>query len=607
MRDRNPRQIHPLERTSIPYRHITFDTEAHVTERAGGHVQRWAVGAASYDNLDPRRRNPLTERATFTAPERLWAWVLERCSPRQRTVLWAFNLAYDLRIAGALVHLPRAGFTLDGISLEGTAAWAIFRNGPVTLLCCDLRSWLPATLADVGRDLGLGKTEDWRPGLTRDQLRQHVERDVEITRAAALTVLQFVRDEDLGPFRPTGAGQSNAAWRRRFLTHPPHVHADPDLLALERTAMWTGRCEAWQHGKLSTGPYVEYDLERCYANIAHHHLLPARLHARWASPSVRRYERLRCEWKILARVRVTTSEPVAPAAHQGRMIWPVGTFDTVLWDPEIDLALQHGADLELLEAWLYEPAPVLRDVTGWILDGLEDPDAVTPPLVRRMLKHWSRAVVGRVAMRYREWEEWARTEEHGLELGVHLDRRTGHRTDYLHVGRSWRVLSALRESDGSLPMVTGYVMSEARRRLYELSEDAGPMGVVYMDTDSLIASPPGALLLEERIARDGAYGLRAKDTWRRLEIRGPRNLALDTTPRIAGVPLRHRRVAPLEFETEHWSTLKASMLTGELDHVSVHQRRIQVLGRDPRREHLPYTLTRPIRLGGEPDASPDRS
>src|SRR6185437_15145303 len=116
-------------------------------------------------------------------------------------------------------------------------------------------SWLPGPLSRVAQDVGLSKLPGDPLEETGRQLAARCKRDALITATAADRILHWLDTEGLGPFRPTGAGQSHAAYRRRFMTAAPLVHADTAALAAERAAMHTGRAEAWAHGRHQAGPY----------------------------------------------------------------------------------------------------------------------------------------------------------------------------------------------------------------------------------------------------------------------------------------------------------------------------------------------------------------
>jgi hypothetical protein len=395
----------------------------------------------------------------------------------------------------------------------------------------------------------------------------------------------MVEAGDLGPWSPTGPGQSHSAWRRRFLSCRPLVHDHTRVIELERRAAWTGRCEAWRHGVLAGGPFIEYDLDAAYCEIAAGCELPRMLvgpieeHA-----AVKRAVEVD-RYAILARVRVRCREAVLPTLHRDQIVWPVGTFETVLWDPELRLAIEAGCNVEYLESYAYRRGPVLRDVAAWILRELEDASLVGDGIRRRLLKHWARALIGRCGMRYRSWEPWGRAHEPDVTMGFILDYETGVERELLQVGHELKVLTDYEESRDSLPQIPGWVMSECRVRLWRLMQTAGLSHVVYVDTDSIIVDRAGA----ERIAEAETAGLlpplHVKGRYSRMKVDGPRMLDVDHERRRSGIPLSAGIQDGTRLSGEVHRSLKRALMDRGISTVEIVERTFEPSALDIRRVH----------------------
>lgn len=593
---RTAHYITPLKRDAIPSAHVIFDVETRLVARAGIAEQRWVVGVC-----EPVRRYPngfygSDVRVACWTPLGLWQAITSHCRGRQRLVVWSHNLPFDLRVSGALRWLPQLGFKLEGIVLERTAAWASFTSAQGSLLCCDLLSWLPVPLDVIARDMGVPRRDFNYAQADDDALAGRCREDVSLTTKAVCRMLTWLAENKTGPFRPTGSGQSHACWRRRFLHSKVLIHDDEALLVAERTAMWAGRCEAWRHGKVGSDGLHEWDLNLAYCRIADECKVPVRFKHRTGGMSVCDIEHYAARGALLAEVAVTTEVPVVPCQVGERIIWPVGTFRTLLWDPELLLAVEHAKGVEVIRTWYYQTAPALSMMAGWIISQLQDPDIKVPTPVHRLLKHWARTIVGRMALRYRRWDEYGGTEDFDLRLGLLYELDGSAMTDLLRIGQRVFELAELAEADSSAPQVTGWVMSEARRRLWEVITVAGAENALYMDTDSVLVTNAGHRRLQR--AYDGdAYGeLVHKASWSSGVIHGPRNLELERSRRLAGVPTKATRTGELTFDGEVWRSLKASLVRAELDHVAVLPRSFQVRSVDPRRQRCDDGTTTPYRL-----------
>ena len=591
--DRRTHLVKPAGETRLPRHHAFLDVETRSERTDYGYREVWRLACCAFMDGDARRGWKEPAYRDFARPFELWTDINWMVPDRGRLVVWCHNLSFDLRASKALAYLPALGFKVAGISLERTATWARFTRGESSILFCDLHSWLPATLREIAKDVKVPLPRKPKRDASDEVWAATCRADVRVLVAAARQILEWLEDEDLGSFRPTGAGQIHGTWRRQFLSCSPLVHDQVEALEAERRAMWTGRCEAWRHGELAAGPYVEFDLPLAYPRIALDCDVPRRLVGRQIQPSLEQLQQLATRLRVLADVSFTTDVECAPAADGEYIRWPVGQIRSWLWDPEISLVLRHATSIEVHSAYLYEPGPVLADAARWIIANVEDPCDIRTPLQRRLSKHWARALIGRVALRYRQWEDWAEIGDEDLGLGLIEDRDTGVVTDLLHVGGQLQTLSELLEADESLPQITGWIMSECRRRLWDLMTDAGLGHVVYLDTDSVIVDQAGAAGLQQRIARDGAWGLRVKATYDRLDVRGPRMLILDDDPRIAGIPKRAVMDAQGDFHAQLFLGLREAVLRRSADVVETLSRSYKLRAGDRRRAHALDGRTRP--------------
>lgn len=599
MAERFPADTTPLGTTTVPSRHIAFDTEALEREEFGSVVQEWAVGAAVHIRNPFMNGLQLATDHTYNSPGALWDHVIQFTRPNSRVVCWAHNLSYDLRISRALLELPRRGFELEGIVLERTAAWASFKSHDRSILCVDLAAWLPGSLQSIARDLGHVHDGGWRSDMDLPDLKAHCLQDARIVARAVVAIVSAITTHDLGPFRATGAGQSSAMWRRRFHTHPVRIHVDSEALAAERRAMWTGRCEAWEHGVLDHRNPVEFDMNLAYCRIGASSDVPARIVGGTTIKNLDQYREVRSRYAVLADVHVRTATPAVPCYNGERVHWPTGEFRTTLWDPELDALVSAGAEVVFERVWVYQRAPVLRAVCSWLLGVLSDSGADLDPVARKMFKHFSRAVVGRMALRYRSWEDFGRDSSFDIRLSTLADEETGRVTDLLQVGHRLLELTDLTEANTSTPQVTSWIMSEARRRLWYTMTTAGLRNVLYVDTDAVIVSEQGRRRLRARGAIPDSWHLLRKSTPTKLEVLGPRNLIVGDARRLAGVPTRAVHVGGSDYDGVVWRSVKESLNRGELGSVVITPRLFRVRAPDHRRTHLANGLTEAHVMGSD--------
>lgn len=583
----------------MPARMIAFDTESLFAGTDGLQIQSWRIGSAI------RWRNDLktgdhAEGKLIREPRELWQWVTEFCKPGTRTVMWAHNLGHDIRISQAFTLLPEFGWRLEWCNLDRNVSAMTWRSDHGTLVLADTWTWLPLPLNTIAPLAGTVKFDMPPDRGSEDEWDAYCMRDTEIVYRVVSRLVSYIRGNGLGNWQPTGAGMAYATWRHKHLRHKVLVHDDKDALGAERAAMHTGRAEAWRHGRLDGDLWTEVDLRNAYLMIGAECELPRKLRTRYGRLSPLHYHRLCERYRMLCHVRISTSNPVVAYRLDNRQVWPVGTFETWLWDTEVDCALRYGAQAEIMDSYAYAKAPILREWAQWILGILQDKEDNTDPVVKTWLKHCSRALIGRLSLRVPSWEILGANPE-GITGITHMtDAETGHTSRLMHVGDRTLIEVMREEGRDSLPQVTGWIMAECRVRLWEAMNAAGLENIAHVDTDSLIINRAGLARLKRHYGADYSRIWAVKGSWRTLEVFGPRCYFRDRQRVTSGIPLRAEEVAPGVYAGERWRATAADLEESRGAVVTVERATWTLRRTDPRRRGQPGagTLTEPYVVAG---------
>lgn len=588
-----PHWIAANHASRIPRRFITVDSEAIVTPTRNGEVHTFRCAVACRDGLSERADGWMPPKwSEHDAAGSLWEWIDANTVHNGRTVVVAHNAGYDLRVTDGLRHLDRLGWTLKMLSLGTGATWGQWKKGKRTLVLVDSLTWIPLPLESIGKLIGQDKLP--LPDQSHDDATwmHRCRTDVEILRDAWLRIIRWLRDNDAGNWRPTGAGTGSSWWRHKHFTHRVVVHNDDERKALERRAAWTGRAEAWKIGRLPIEPWTEYDWSMAYCRIAARHALPVAMMGSMQLRPGFSLEKPRPGRAFLCDVEVTQELPVLPVEKDGGIVWPVGTFTTTAWDNEIRCAMQHGATVRVLTARPYACTPALASWAQWCLDTVNAPYKDVDPVVRSMVKHWSRAVIGRFGSRYTEWEHTAQHPDSDVSLGWtwHDGDELAKRT--LQVGHRVMEQGKLVYTSDAVPSIMSWIMAQSRVNLWTAMVAAGLDNVAYVDTDSLIVNHRGAAKLHE----SAFDGLRVKAQYPRLEVMGTRKLVQNGALRASGVPRDAERVGGSVWAADAWEGLVSSLAAGRPDRVTVNRRRIDLRGVEKRRRRTPGGTTEAWRL-----------
>lgn len=574
--------VKPNHQTRIPKRWVSFDTESRTEQGEGEEIQRWASGAAVRWRTDLKTGDH-AERVTFDDPQALWSWVDAHCTAGVRTIAIAHNLGYDVRISRVFEILPRLGFTLEWCNLDRNVSAMTWRSDHGTLVLCDLFTWIPKSLRDIGHLVDLPKLDMPKATASREAWDTYCMRDADIVYRAVTQLVDYVAVNELGNWQPTGAGMAYSTWRHKFMSHKVLVHDNQDVLNAERAAMHTGRAEAWRHGIVDDGPFHEVDLRSAYTHIAAECELPTKYKFSCGPISQSQYEKLSQTYRMVCKVRVTTRVPVVPFDNGERHLWPVGTFTTWLWDVEINEALAEGADISWERVHVYTKAPILRDWAQWVLAVMRGDDKTAAPIVRAWTKHCGRALIGRLSLRVPSWEPYG-ANPYGIPGISHdVDYVTGKVTRMMHVGDKTFYEAARTEGHDSLPQITGWIMAECRVRLWQAMRAAGLHNIAHVDTDSVLVNADGLSAMRDTYSGSFNQLWQIKATWQALLIYGPRNLRAGRERKLAGVPKTAKETEPNVFVGERWRGLAADMMLGRADAVTVVPGEWRVNTEDPRR------------------------
>jgi len=561
-----------------PRRIICLDTEAarHTTD--DGEVQTFSLAVASHDRTrNDSGHKPSTTWATFTdGPGELWEWITAQVPIRETVWVFAHNLQYDALVSDTVGQLKRLGWTLADVDAPGRLRSMRWHKGGRRMTLVDSWGLFRLPLDQLADLVGMAKLPMPGPGQRDGKWVQYCRRDVEVLRAAVFSLIDFLDDEDLGGFQLTLPALAWGAYRHRFMDTRPLVHRHAPVLALERDAYFGERAEVFAHGEQTGGRWEDWDIQMCYPYVAATTRLPFHYKGEVVQPSEEAYTRMRTTSAVLAEVTVTVARPLVPCRTAEGVSWPVGTFRTTLWDPELDLLREDGATIVWHSIHLYRRGTILQPFAQWCIDRLHGDDPEPDPLRRHLIKGMSRMLVGKLGQRSRrleavdviaekQWGEWFQTdpETGAVERLVAVD------------GKAYEIRTD-GEVDNALPSMAGYITSAARVLLYNLILTVGRHNVVYCDTDGLILSADGVDRLEDAMHLGQLPPLVLKGSYRRVRAWGPQDIELDATHVIKGVPRSAERDGPDAFTVRHFSTWSEAIASGVLDSVTVTRRRIQL-------------------------------
>ena len=609
------------ERT--PARIMVLDTESRLLETEPREVQAlrcWVLRVLERTEGDFRPKTCTESSGTDLAA--MVAAVAAPIKSGKPWRLYTHNLSYDLGLTRLPLRLLEQGWELGRHNLASEQPWAYLKTKSKGLWLCDSWTWFPVKLERLGEIVGLAKPALPAEDDTEAAWLARCRADVEILSAALLRAMAEWDRRNLGVWSITGPASGwntllhwplrDREANRDFadlgkLPAKQHktsdrvlIAPDPQARSFEREALYSGRRDVWQVGRLAAGPWCEIDLKTAHLAICSSLALPYR---RWAAFDCLELN----DWRLghskaglVARVLVRCSTPRYPLRLGGAVLHPVGEFETVLAGPEIEDAATRGEVVSIGRGYGYHLGRLMKGWAEWCLAVLNDTEGEIDPVFQPMVKGWSRTVPGRWAMLHaREVKSGpSYVKDWALEpITMGSPPRRGY---IFHVAKTWHQSVTDQESDDAFPAVLAYIQSYCRLALNRML-DALPAGsIASCNTEgawvtrnavkSFWSSTPGNLASDihpdhwlppalEMLGRETApLGVQLKSTAVNLEVRSPQHHRADGRRMYSGIPSAALEVEPERFQFLTWPKLKGQIQKGDPRGYVREQRKVSLAG-----------------------------
>jgi hypothetical protein len=596
-----PHWLRTNEKVWTPDRLIVFDTETSwlTEEKREIHVPRcWALDYVTrhldgkvgvrherYADTDIGELAPTVDALSFRTGE---TWV------------FAHNLGFDLAVSALPERLSDLGWTIADFWLGDESTWVILKQRSRKLVLTDSWSWLRMRVEDMAKTMRRRKlTLPANNGSKAAWLARCAD-DVDILQSALCTLMDWWDANELGKWGITGSACGWAAARHKMPPKSILVGPDDQRSQFERKAIYGGRREAWFVGHVATAGASDYDFVGAYPTVVAHLPIPRKPlghfdHLPSGSPA------LTCSTiGVIAEVTVTTEVPCCPVRIGGEVWWPIGTFRTVLCSPEIALALEIGAKVDIGPGYSYSLAKGLSDWAEWCLATQHDRSGRTPQLAKMMAKGWGRSVIGRFAQRNSQEILRRPATRFGWHLEHGRDNGSGAPLDIVTMGGEERWLLRDQEGRETFPAIFAWVESACRAALTKTVLTRPVGAVLQCDTDGWLererpsrrAIPLPEVPLPFDVHRKGRY--------EHVRVQAATQLWLDQERRTAGIGRSALELKLDQYSWWDWPTLRWQLQHGETGTFTRTKREAVIHGDSAKRWVLRDGTTRPVesRLDG---------
>lgn len=566
---RKAHYIRPNKRSETVHYIISVDTETEPVPQPDGSTEnRLVLGVALLYHRQKSGKWGTARELVFRTPDELWEWFDVVLRPKRRYVLLAHYWPFDAQVLGAFRQFPSRGWEMGLAVIDGPPWLVTWRRNGCRIDMLDTMNWLPGSVRAIGEGIALPKLEVEFGACSDGELVTYCRRDAEIPAIWLQRWCDWLRDNDLGGFAMTAAGQAFRTWRHRFMAHQVLIDDDSRALALSREAYSGGRCECFRIGEIA-GPLTLLDVSSMYPYVMRGREFPTKLINHVDSPTQAELAEWLPDYCVTAAVEIETESPAYAVRRNGRLIFPVGTFRAVLTSPELKRALERGEIRRIEHAAIYERGAIFEEFVTYFWQLRNEYQAEDNDMYDKLAKLVMNSLYGKFGQRGMVWETIADAPD--LEVGVMevVNPDTEERQRFRQLGGKIQEFVREGESRESHPAVAAHVTAHARLYLYELMETAGRSNVYYVDTDSLLVNAEGLARLEESI-RPGVLGLlKVEGEFRSVTLHGPKDYVMGSRTKIKGVRKSAEQLGPAHYRQERLRSMVGAVAAGEINRMVV--------------------------------------
>jgi len=551
---------------------ISADTEAHYLD----------FGMACYRRRLPKGGWSDPDWIEFTDKAVFWDWVESKTRAKTRLYLFAHNGAFDLPVLSAFTQLPSRGWKISNAICDAPPIDISWRLDKKTIRFVDTLNLWRMPLASLGTSVGLRKLR--MPGHNEHPARHlaYCRRDVKVIMRACLKWFDFLTDNDLGGFKSTLASQAFGTYRHRFMPHQIAVHNNDRALQLERDSYVGGRTECFKLGKYE-GEFYYIDVNSMYPSVMLDNLYPHKLVGCYSIVNDEYLSQWRNQFAIVASVTINTMNPDYPKVHDGKLVFPIGTFDVSLAGPEFWRAYDAGHVVKVHRVAVYEQAKLFTSFVRYFYDQRLAAKKAGDMVNTFNYKILSNSLYGKFGQRGRRFDIVDECDPNIVSVEDHYDADRQESSTVRCFGGIVQQWVTEGESFNSFPAIASYVTSYARLILSDAINKAGRDNCYYCDTDSLVVNRQGWEALVDEVDQDrlGAWGL---DTiLESMTLHGPKDYVFDDKIVLKGVRANAEWISSDTVEQDQFVGFRGLVRLGSLDaplvkRITKKQRRIYTKG-----------------------------
>ena len=534
------------------------------------------VVLSSDGNIDKREIIVFRENWEFHLYVRL---LLER---HKEIFLISHNASFDLAVIDVLKLIDDMNLKCKVYNPIKQAFYISFVDKSHILNCIDSLNFFAGKLEKLGDELEFPKMSMPSYEDSMEKWVEYCSRDVEIITRGLETISKIAADYGFGELTITRAKLAFSIFQNKFLHHRIELHNRIPQLELEFAGYYGGRTEAFWNGDLPNSDYYYVDFNSLYPSVMLENKVSVKTRFAFDTVEPKLLLERASSYNVIAKVTIQTPENCYPKRDRNSIIFPIGTFDTVLPHAELMDAIQLGRVKKVHYGYLFRRANIFGEFVQHFHQLKQQYKTEQKPIFTYFAKLMLNSLYGKFGQRIPELKYTGKTSKQRYGLIEHINLESGKMWNEKIINYDIYEESDRKVSTYSSPIIVSEITSAARLKLVKAMRTACYENIFYTDTDSLILNKQGYENLKPYIRKGKLGFLELEKTANKVSIHGLKDYKFGDTTKLKGIPRDAKEISPAVFQYEYWNTI-LDYLKGDTDNTAITETRKKVLRRQIRK------------------------
>lgn len=468
---------------------------------------------------------------------------------QQKTTLYvvAHNAFFDMQASSFFKYFSAWGWVLEFFYDKGMTYILVIRKEKAVIKVISSTNYFPIKLKKLGELVGLAKGEVDFDAATIDEKSEYCKNDVMIVKLAMEKYWKFLDTHDLGNFALSRSAQAFTAYRHRFMNIAIYPHQNEKIVDFERKAYFGGRVECHQLGEIDNGPFVTYDVNSMYPYVMRNNSFPTKLIDYVENPTSEQITIANRQYACVARVDIETDEPAYAVRYNGKIVFPIGSFETYVCSKGLYYGLAHGHIKHVNELAIYQRDFIFTDYIDYFYTLKVEYGKRNNLIMKVFCKDFQNHLYGKFGQKKPIVESADDITFGGYWREEVFDMVTGQTETITKLFNKRFVVFGFEPHPKAFVAIAAHITELARFHLWDIMKTTGFHRVLYNDTDSIKIRKCHEKCIKHPISETELGALKNEGESNKLTIHAPKHYETENKIRMKGVPANAVKIGDFEY------------------------------------------------------------